>query len=102
MGHFKKDLLNDKNIQRVVFRTKQNLNLYYGDNDVIQPYYSIEDNGGALDSMLGAVNAKWTNDADFGGANVGKSTIEVPFGTPAPAPTVQANAVNRVLEAKKE
>ena len=38
LPHFKKDLLKDSKIQKIVFRTKENLNLYYSKDAKMQPY----------------------------------------------------------------
>lgn len=35
LPHFKKDLLKDTRIQKLTFKTKQNLNLYYGDDSTV-------------------------------------------------------------------
>merc|ERR1711974_120061 len=64
LPHFKKDLLKDSKIQRIVFRTKQNLNLFYSEDSKIQPYTASDSS--QKEEMITEMNKEWENDPDFG------------------------------------
>jgi len=84
LPHFKKDLLKDSKIQKIVFRTKQNLNLFYSADSKIQPYTTSDSS--KQSEIVNEMNKEWENDPDFGKSSNGQLSKAVDGSATTSAP----------------